>query len=67
MSKPFKPQCLPRVRAGNRRLLSIFGVTVLRCTLDDGRPFTSPVRCVDAGNVVWTDDAVVKSLKRRMK
>ena len=64
MSKHFKPQCLPRVRAANRRLLTVFGVTVLRCTLDDGTPFTSPVRCVD-GRVVWTDDAVVKPLKRK--
>lgn len=58
--KPHKPQCLPRVRGSARRLVCIYDTVVLRCTLDDGRPFTSPVRCVDANGIVWTDDAVVK-------
>lgn len=58
------PSWMPRVRASDRRLQSVFGVTVLLCTLDDGTPFTSPVRCVDGRNV-WTDDAVVKPIKTR--
>ena len=62
--KPFRPQCLPRVRGSARLLESIYDTVVLRCTLDDGRPFTSPVRCVDANGIVWTDDAVVKPLRK---